>query len=67
MSDTIMQVTLTLYTDQSPALANPEDQLIWELHINGVPFPNKDANILTTDQIDGIVRVLVKLEDEMTE
>lgn len=62
-----MQVTLKLWCDQQHLQHNQEASLIWELFVNGKPFPCGLANIIETTQIDGIVRKLVDIEEEMTD
>ena len=66
MSDQ-MRVTLELYCDQSHLVDESEGELIWELYVNGSPFPHENHNILETGQINNIVRTLVDLEEERSD
>lgn len=62
-----MQVTLKLYHDQTHLTGEPEGELIWELFVNGQPFPHRHANILESRDINRIVRALVDLEEQLSE
>ena len=62
----MMKIELKLSLDQSLYGTDPESELLWELYVNGEPFPDPTANALSTSKIDKIVKFLVDLEEMMS-
>lgn len=60
-----MKITLELWHDQDCCITNETNSSMWDIKLNGRPFPNYDSSIVNLETAHKIVNKLIKIEKMM--